>query len=85
MADFDNLQQPAGTILMVKLDGHIEACVALAQIQGIGLGEALELTAQALLREMHARGIGRDRATAIVGNARDRVWPSEKRSVLNLN
>lgn len=85
MADFDNLSVQVGTILTVKLDGHIEACVALAQIEGIGLREALELTALALLREMHARGIVRDHAAAIVGNAMDRVWPHEERFRLSVN
>lgn len=50
---------PLGTVLQIKLDGYIEACVLVARQHNIGLGEALWLTCAALLREADAHGLDR--------------------------
>ena len=85
MADLDFLADPVKTALTIKLDGYIEACVALARLHNIGLGEALSLTALALMRELQAHGIQRERARQIAGEAIDRLWPSQAAMVLTLN
>jgi hypothetical protein len=83
MSDLDLLAPPARAALGIKLEGYIEACVALAHVSNVGLGEALSLTTLALMREMHARGLDRCHAMAMVTEEMDKLWPRQASFSLN--
>lgn len=65
-SDFQTLTPQLQTLLQIKLDGYIEACLLAARQQNIGLEEALQLTCRALLREFVAYGRGRDVTRALL-------------------
>jgi hypothetical protein len=74
MSDFDRLSDSQKTLLMIKLDGYIEAAVQAARIRNIGLLEALSLTTAAAVRELAAYSLGRDKANEIWVTAIDQVY-----------
>ena len=76
MTDFDRLDPQVRAILLIKLDGHVEAAVHAARALDIGLAEALEHLASAVLREFFARGLDRDAAHRLFTDAADRTWPA---------
>jgi hypothetical protein len=75
MSDFDRLNDQAKTLLQIKLDGHVEACVHAAHSQSIGVAEALNLTAVAVMREFAARGFDRTTTAAILDAALSQTHP----------
>jgi hypothetical protein len=75
MSDFGRLNDPARTILQIKLDGHVEACVHAAHSQCIGMTEALSLVAVAVMRAFAARGLDRTATTAILDAASSQTHP----------
>jgi hypothetical protein len=77
MSDFERLSEPGKTLLQIKLDGHVEACVHAASSLNIGSEEALCLTATALMREFSARGFDRSATKAVVAAALDKTFPTQ--------
>lgn len=75
MRDAELLTPQQRAILRLKLDGYIEACVQMARLHNIGLAEALELTSQALFREMATRSVPRTIAQRTVWRAMESVMP----------
>lgn len=75
MSDFQKLSDQNRSILQIKLDGHIEACIQAAQIYSIGLSEALDLMLVAALREFRARQYDRSTVTAVFEQAADQTHP----------
>ena len=75
MTDFQNLPQQNQTVLQIKLDGQIEACVLMARASNIGLSEALRLATTALLREIGAHSLDRAIAQQILTAALDATYP----------
>jgi len=75
MSDFQKLSDQNRSILQIKLDGHIEACIQAAQIYSIGLSEALDLMLLASLREFQARQYDRSTVTAVFEQAADQTHP----------
>ena len=74
MSDYERLSEQLKGLLSIKLDGHIEACVLAATYMNIGLTEAANLAALALLRELSARGFDREATEAILSNAVDQTY-----------
>lgn len=75
MSDFERMSDQYKAILQFKLDGHIEACVLAAHQLNIGLAEAINLTALALLREMSARQFDRKATEAIFDAVVNQAYP----------
>lgn len=74
MSDFNRLSAQAQSLLWIKLDGLIEACVQASTTQGLGVSEALDLMLRAVMRELQARQCDRAQAEALVFAVMDRTW-----------
>ena len=74
MSDFDHLSDSHKTLLKIKLDGYIEAAVQAARIKNIGLFEALSLTAAAVVRELAAYSVQREKVNEILAAAIDEIY-----------
>jgi hypothetical protein len=75
MSDFQILTSQFQSLLQIKLDGYVEACVLAARQQNIGLEEALHLTCAALLREFAAQGRDRDKVRLLLMQAWEQAYP----------
>ncbi len=86
MSDFQNLSPQMQSILHIKLDGLIEACVHTARSLNMGLSETMLLTIRALLREMAAHNFDRCRADQIWIQAASEALPAAgKNTTATLN
>ena len=52
-------------VLQIKLDGFIEGAVQTARMQNVGISEALSLTMLAVVREVAAHAVKREKAAEI--------------------
>lgn len=75
MSDFQKLSEQNRAFLQIKLDGYIEACIQAAQVNSIGLSEALDLMLLAALREFQARQCDRTTLTEAFERAADQTHP----------
>jgi hypothetical protein len=74
MSDFDRLSDSQKTLLLIKLDGYVEAAVQAARIRSIGLQESLTLTAAAFVRELAAYSLKREDANEILAAAIGQIY-----------
>ncbi|CUH46410.1 hypothetical protein [Ruegeria atlantica] len=81
MSDLKNLSRQRRVILQIKIDGHIEAAIFAAKANGIGLSEAISLTSRALVKEMAANSMDRDKVHRFLSSALRSVFAEcEERS-----
>ncbi len=86
MSDFHHLSDSRKSLLMIKLDGYIEAAVHAARIKNIGLLEALSLTTAAVIRELSAYSVQREKANEIWAAAIDQIYnDSERQATRTVN
>lgn len=85
MSDYERLSTQQKAVLNIKVDGHIEACIAAARRLNLGVLEALELCLLATLREFKAHGLDSDKARSmwIAASAKYHLQqlPGEQRAV----
>ena len=75
MSDLKALSPQLQTMLQIKLDGYIEACVLAARQQNIGFRETMQITMPALIRELAAHGHDPAQARRLVVESLDAVCP----------
>lgn len=69
-------------LLIIKLDGFIEAAVMAARAQNVRLSEALSLATTALLREFAAHEVAREQLIEIWKDAMQPIYPAPEASTL---
>ncbi len=81
MSDLSNLTKQRQAILQIKIDAHIEAVMLASKANSIGLSEALSLASRALVREMAAHSMDRDKAHRTLVSALQYIFTNhEQRS-----
>ncbi|SDL48288.1 inositol monophosphatase family protein [Aliiruegeria lutimaris] len=86
MSDLEALSDKQKFLLVVKLDGYVEAAVSAARAQNIGMSEALSLTTTAVLREFAAHGVPREKLIEIWTKAMQPIYsPSELKKLHHLH
>ena len=84
MSDFNRLSDGQKALLKIKLDGYIEAAVQAARIRNIGVLEALSLTTTALVRELSAYSLQRERANEMWEAAANQIYRNIEARTLRL-
>lgn len=74
MSDFERPSGQNKAMLQIMMDGHVEACVHAAEHMNIGIGEAMDLAAMAILREFAARQFDRAATSGILDDALDQTY-----------
>jgi hypothetical protein len=74
MTDFDCLSYRHQMLLKIKLDAYIEAAVQAAHKRNIGLQESLSLMTVAVVRDLAAYSLSRERANEILAAAVGQVY-----------